>query len=299
MVSPKPGFLSLASWAVFSLLLWTSGEGGKLLVIPIDGSHWLSMLPVVEKLRDKGHEIVVVAPEINLRIHSSPLYTLKTYPVSYTKEFVEAEFKLMGHRSFTPQPFLEKLSKIANFTSMFLDSCKRLLSNKELLQYLEGSEFDAVFMDPFFPCGQILAEHLSLPSVFFLRALPCGLELQATQCPSPPSYVPRFFTRSSDSMAFPQRLGNLLASLASPLACSVLYSPYEPVIREFLRREATVPELFSHAALWLMKFDFVFEYPRPLMPNMVLVGGIGCARGNKLSQVSSRVFPSGLAAAEL
>ncbi|NWI07943.1 UD11 glucuronosyltransferase, partial [Tichodroma muraria] len=70
----------------------TSGEGGKLLVIPIDGSHWLSMRPVVEKLRDKGHEITVVAPEINLRIHSSPLYTLKTYPVSYTKEFVEAEF---------------------------------------------------------------------------------------------------------------------------------------------------------------------------------------------------------------
>ncbi|KAM7048974.1 UDP-glucuronosyltransferase 1A1-like isoform 2-T2 [Acridotheres tristis] len=284
MVSPKPGFLSLASWAVFFLLLWTSGEGGKLLVIPIDGSHWLSMRPVVEKLRDKGHEIVVVAPEINLRIHSSPLYTLKTYPVSYTKEFVEAEFKQMGHRSFTPQPFLEKLSKIANFTSMFLDSCKRLLSDKELIQYLKRSKFDAVFMDPFFPCGQILAEHLSLPSVYFLRGLPCSLEFQATMCPSPPSYVPRFFTRSTDRMSLRQRLGNLLATLGSSLACSVLYSPYNPLIREFLRREATVPELFSHAAVWLMKYDFVFEYPRPLMPNMVLVGGIGCTRENKLPQ---------------
>lgn len=288
MVSPKPGFLSPASWAVFFLLLGTSCEGGKLLVIPIDGSHWLSMRPVVERLRDKGHEIVVVAPEINLRIRSSPLYTLKTYPVSYTKEFVEAEFKQMGHRSFTPQPFSEKLSKIANFTSMFLDSCKHLLSDKELIRYLEGSKFDAVFMDPFFPCGQILAEHLSLPSVYFLRGLPCSLEFQATLCPSPPSYVPRFFTRSTDRMSFLQRLANLLATLGSSLACSVLYSPYDPLIREFLQREATVPELFGHAAVWLMKYDFVFEYPRPLMPNMVLVGGIGCTRENKLSQVSSR-----------
>uniref|UniRef100_A0A8C3N4U0 UDP-glucuronosyltransferase n=1 Tax=Geospiza parvula TaxID=87175 RepID=A0A8C3N4U0_GEOPR len=285
MVSPKPGFLSLASWAVFFLLLWTSGEGGKLLVMPIDGSHWLSMLPIIEKLRDKGHEIVVVAPEINLRIHSSPVYTLKTYPVSYTKEFVEAEFKEMGHRSFTPQPFLKKLSKIANFTSMFLDSCKRLLSDKELIQYLEGRKFDAIFMDPFFPCGQILAEHLSLPSVYFLRGLPCSVEFQATMCPSPPSYVPRFFTRSTDCMSFWQRLGNLLATLGSSLACSVLYSPYDPLIWEFLQREATVPELFSHAAVWLMKYDFVFEYPRPLMPNMVLVGGIGCTREKRLSQV--------------
>ncbi|XP_041902148.1 UDP-glucuronosyltransferase 1A1-like isoform X1 [Corvus kubaryi] len=284
MVSPKPAFLSPAPWAVVFLLLWASCDGGKLLVIPIDGSHWLSMRPVVEKLRDKGHEIVVVAPEINLRIHSSPLYTLKTYPVSYTREFVEAEFKQMGHRSFTPQPFLEKLSKIANFTSMFLDSCKRLLSDKELIRYLEGSKFDAVFMDPFFPCGQILAEHLSLPSVYFLRGLPCSLEFQATLCPSPPSYVPRFFTRSTDRMSFLRRLANLLATLGSSLACSVLYSPYDPLIREFLQREATVPELFGHAAVWLMKYDFVFEYPRPLMPNMVLVGGIGCTRENRLSQ---------------
>ncbi|NWV70866.1 UD11 glucuronosyltransferase, partial [Malurus elegans] len=276
--------LSLASWAVFFLLLGISCEGGKLLVIPIDGSHWLSMLPVVEKLRDKGHEIVVLAPAVNLRIHSSPLYTLKTYPVSYTKDFVEAEFKQMGHRSFTPQPFLKKLSKIANFTSMFLDSCRRLLSEQELIRYLKGSQFDAVFMDPFFPCGQILAEHLSLPSIYFVRGLPCGLELSAAQCPSPPSYVPRSFTRSTDRMSFPWRLANLLATLASSMACSVLYAPYEPLIREFLQRQASVPELFGHAAIWLMKYDFVFEYPRPLMPNMVLVGGIGCTRENKLSQ---------------
>ncbi|NXM69538.1 UD11 glucuronosyltransferase, partial [Serilophus lunatus] len=67
-------------------------EGGRLLVVPIDGSHWLSMHPVVERLQQRGHDVVVVAPEINLRIHPSVLYNLKTYPVSYTREYVEAEF---------------------------------------------------------------------------------------------------------------------------------------------------------------------------------------------------------------
>ncbi|NXS12939.1 UD11 glucuronosyltransferase, partial [Neodrepanis coruscans] len=248
------------------------------------GSHWLSMLPVVEQLRQRGHDVVVLAPEINLRIHPSVLYTLKTYPVSYTREYVEAEFRQMGYRSFTPQPFLAKLSKIANFTTMFLDSCKRLLAVRELIKYLEESKFDAVFMDPFFPCGQILAEHLSLPSVYLVRGLPCSLDFHATLCPNPPSYIPRFFTRFTDHMTFPQRVGNLVATLTTSLACTFLYSPYDPLIREFLQREATVPELLSHAALWLMKYDFAFEYPRPLMPNMVLVGGIGCARGSKLSQ---------------
>ncbi|XP_032549747.1 UDP-glucuronosyltransferase 1-1-like isoform X4 [Chiroxiphia lanceolata] len=284
MAPSKPGFHSPASWAVFCLLLWTFGEGGKLLVVPIDGSHWLSMRPVVERLRQRGHDLVVVAPQTNLRIRPSGLYTLKTYSVSYTREYVEAEFRQMGHRSFTPQPFLEKLAKIANFTTMFLDSCRRLLADRELIQYLEESRFDAVFMDPFFPCGQIVAEHLSLPSVYFVRGLPCSLDSQATLCPSPPSYIPRFSTRLTDRMNFLQRLGNLVASLSSSLACSFLYSPYDPLIREFLRREATVPELLGHAALWLLKYDFVFEFPRPLMPNMVLVGGTGCTRENKLSR---------------
>lgn len=102
MASSNVGFHSLASCLVFFLLLWTFAEGGKLLVIPIDGSHWLSMRPVVERLRHRGHEIVVLAPEINLRIGLSGHYTMKTYSVPYTKEYVEAEFKKLGHRSFTP-----------------------------------------------------------------------------------------------------------------------------------------------------------------------------------------------------
>uniref|UniRef100_A0A8C0IHQ3 UDP-glucuronosyltransferase n=2 Tax=Strigidae TaxID=30459 RepID=A0A8C0IHQ3_BUBBB len=271
---------------VLFLSFWSFAEGGKLLVLPQDGSHWLSIMrPVVERLRQKGHEIVVVAPEINLRIGLSVHYTIKTYSVPYTREYVEAEFKKMGYRSFTPQPFLEKFSKLANITTMFFDSCKRLLSNKELIKYLEESKFDAVFMDPFFPCGQIVAEHLSLPSVYLVRGLPCSLDFHATLCPNPPSYIPRFFTRYTDRMTFLQRVGNLIASLSSSLACSFLYSPYDGLIKEFLQQEATVLELFSHTSIWLMKYDFVFEYPRPLMPNMVLIGGISCTQEKALSQV--------------
>ncbi|XP_051479765.1 UDP-glucuronosyltransferase 1A1-like isoform X6 [Apus apus] len=284
MASSNPGFSSFASWLVSFLLLWTFSEGGKLLVVPIDGSHWLSMRPVVERLSQRGHGIVVVAPEANLRIGSSVHYTLKTYSVPYTKEYLEAEFKKLGYRSFTPQPFLEKFSKMANISSAFFESCQRLLSDKELVEHLEESQFDAVLMDPFFPCGQIVAEHLSLPSVYLIRGLPCSLDFQATLCPNPPSYIPRSFTRFTDRMAFLQRLGNLLAALSSSLPCSFLFAPYDGLIKEFLHREATLLELFSHASIWLMKYDFVFEYPRPLMPNMVLVGGISCTQEKGLSQ---------------
>ena len=85
---------------------------------------------------------------------------------------------------------------------MYLSTCEHLLSNKELLRYLEESKFDAVLTDPMLPCGQNLAEHLSVPSVFFLYQIPCGLEFEATQCPNPLSYVPRAFTDLTDRMNF-------------------------------------------------------------------------------------------------
>ncbi|NXL02973.1 UD16 glucuronosyltransferase, partial [Mesembrinibis cayennensis] len=67
--------------------------GGKLLVVPVDGSHWLSMREVLDGLRQKGHEIVVVAPEINLYIKSTKNFVMKMYPVPFTQEEMDENFR--------------------------------------------------------------------------------------------------------------------------------------------------------------------------------------------------------------
>ncbi|NXM41750.1 UD19 glucuronosyltransferase, partial [Gymnorhina tibicen] len=65
---------------------------GKLLVVPVDGSHWLSMREVVDMLQQKGHEVVVVAPEVTMRIKPSENFVMKTYSVPYTEEELKKEF---------------------------------------------------------------------------------------------------------------------------------------------------------------------------------------------------------------
>ncbi|KFO95213.1 UDP-glucuronosyltransferase 1-1, partial [Calypte anna] len=133
-----------------------------------------------------------------------------------------------------------------------------------------------IMMDPVLPCGPIVAEYLSLPSVYFLRGLPCTLDYKATQCPSPFSYVPRTFVSSSDHMTFVERVKNVLVGISEQLLCYLFYLKYENLASEFLHREVTVLELFSKASIWLMRYNFVFEYPRPVMPNMIYIGGINC-----------------------
>lgn len=57
--------LRLCSAWIFILLLPGLSDGRKLLVVPMDGSHWLSMRQVVEKLNERGHKVVVVIPELS------------------------------------------------------------------------------------------------------------------------------------------------------------------------------------------------------------------------------------------
>ncbi|XP_041891358.1 UDP-glucuronosyltransferase 1A1-like, partial [Corvus kubaryi] len=149
--------------------------------------------------------------------------------------------------------------------------------NKELMRYLEESKFDALLTDPVIPCGAILAEHLSLPSVYFLRGIPCGLDFEATQCPNPPSYVPRGFSQLTDRMSFLQRVKNLLFDTQNLFLCGFAIEPYSKLASEFLQREVTVLDLLRKGSVWLLRLEFVLDYPRPLMPNIIPVGGVNCA----------------------
>ncbi|NXF58326.1 UD11 glucuronosyltransferase, partial [Ciccaba nigrolineata] len=272
---------------VLLLSVLSLAAGGKLLVVPVDGSHWLSMREVLDVLSQKGHEIVVVAPEVSLHIKPTKNFVMKMYPIPFTKEDVHQAFWRTSQDVFEEGSFLERFLKIyervENISAMYLSTCAHLLYNKELVRYLEESKFDAVFTDPILPCGQILAEHLSVPSVVFLQQMPCGLEFEATQCPNPPSYVPRTFTELTDRMNFFQRVKNLIFDIPNYFLCDFVFQPYAKLASEFLQRDVTVPDLLRQVSIWLIKLDFVLHYPRPLMPNMIMVSGVNCAH-KKLTQ---------------
>lgn len=266
-------------------------EGGKILVLPQDGSHWLSMRPVVEKLQQKGHEVVVVVPSTSLYLkpRESQNYTVKVYPLPYGEEHLAVTFKSFINAHFVEQSILNIIitmyQSVIDISRLFYINCKSLLHNEDMMQYFRKSKFDVVFMDPIMMCGPIIAEYLSVPSVYFLRGFPCNMDYEATQCPNPPSYVPRLFTDNSDSMTFAQRVKNVLVRMLELVYCQPLFAPFEELAYEIIQKKVTATDLLSRGSVWLMRYDFVFEFPRPVMPNMVFIGGINCDQKKKLSQV--------------
>jgi len=155
---------------VLLLSVLSLAAGGKLLVMWVDGSHWFTMREVLDGLRQKGHEIVVVAPEINLHIKPMKYFFMKMYPVPFTQEDMDGNFQAFSEHMLKEGSFVERVFRFyeqAKITShVYLSTCAHLLSNKELLRYLAESTSDAVLSDPMIPSGQILADHLSVPSKF-------------------------------------------------------------------------------------------------------------------------------------
>lgn len=274
---------------VLCVLGLAASQGRKLLVVPVDGSHWLSMRGVIQQLHQRGHDLVVLASDASVYIKEGAFYTLKRYPVPFKREDLEASFINLGHGVFENQPFLERVIKtykrVKKNSALLLSICSHLLHNKEFMTSLAESNFDAVLTDPVLPCGPIVAQYLALPAVFFSNVLPCSLDFQGTQCPNPPSYVPRFLSFNTDRMTFLQRVENMLIALSENFLCSVVYSPYVSLASEVLQKDVTVQDLLSSASIWLLRSDFVKNYPRPSMPNIVFIGGINCAGQKPLSQV--------------
>ncbi|XP_014745389.1 PREDICTED: UDP-glucuronosyltransferase 1-6-like isoform X3 [Sturnus vulgaris] len=283
------------AWISIVLLLPGLSDGGKLLVVPMVGSHWLSMQEVVEKLSQRGHEVVVLVPEVSWQMKTTQAYKVVTYPVRQTLEELDNAFEEYISVHLTKKPFplnaLGVYKASVDVFNTFLGQCKDLFRSQETLRFLNQSRFDAILTDPIFMCGTILAHHLSLPFVFFMRGFPCNLHFSAPQSPSPLSYIPRLFSFNSDQMTFFQRVENALISLLELDYCNGNYAETLKLSSEVLQRDVSLTDLVDSAAIWILRFDFVFEYVRPVMPNMVFVGGINCAKKKPLPKVRFLVLP--------
>ncbi|XP_057708014.1 UDP-glucuronosyltransferase-like [Corythoichthys intestinalis] len=279
-------FSALGLLAGLCCFILGPAEGGKVLVFPVDGSHWLSMKILVKELTHRGHDVVVLVPESGMLMENSEGYRTQFFQVPYNKSELDRSFKQLQGSVFVKAPAFTDLffnvELLVNFTTFQAKGCRSLLSQPSLMSQLRDEGFDLVLTDPFLPCGSILARIFGIPAVYFLRGLPCDLDSKANRCPVPLSYVPRFYSGNTDVMTFPQRVKNNLMGLVESYLCGLMYAHFDDLASEFVEEGMTYKKLLSHGAIWLLRYDFVFEWPKPMLPNMFLIGGINCAREKPL-----------------
>uniref|UniRef100_A0A3B3CC19 UDP-glucuronosyltransferase n=1 Tax=Oryzias melastigma TaxID=30732 RepID=A0A3B3CC19_ORYME len=241
------------------ILCLSSSFSGKLLVVPMDGSHWVGIKAIAQELGRRGHRVTVVIPEVSMRMGPGKHYDTRTHTVPYGQAHIDAIMSMHKDILKTNQPFMERMQTKYHHILQIIDfihvTAESLLYNDTFISYL----------------AQQVSE--SLPTINLLRGIPCSLDIQSAGCPSPPSFVPRLFTGLTDKMNFKERVIN---TLVKPLFCRLLYWRFNNIAHQFLKEEVSVGEVLSDSDIWLLRIDFTLEFPRPLMPNMILVGGINC-----------------------
>lgn len=264
--------------------------GGRILVFPEDGSHWLNMEVILRELHSRGHNLTVLRSAKSWYIpQNSPVYTSITVnpapppagedlgPDFYT---ILMQRSLKLRRMLPVLRFLEQQKDTAAMLMMFhgeaLCMISTILDDSVLVAKLRVSRFDLMLTDPAFPAGVLLAQYLGMPMVYNVRWLNAG-EAHMTVAPTLPSYVPMYNSLFSDNMDLLQRTENFLRYLVILLQEHLVILPlYVNLLKRHFPPGADLLSMQRSADVWLMRVDFVFEFPRPTMPNVVYVGGFQC-----------------------
>ncbi|XP_041671585.1 UDP-glucuronosyltransferase 1-2-like [Cheilinus undulatus] len=279
-----------------SLLASPTVEGGKILVFPVDGSHWVNMNLMIQDLHARGHEVTVVRTSTSWYIkESAPHYRSITITLQEAISIEEQDFfvtflvKMLEIQKAGASPIAfmkfwwEMLTSLSDIHKQASLVGVEILENKTLLQSLRDTQFDVVLIDPGLPVGVVVAHELKLPTVFNVRWITSG-EGHFVVAPSPTSYVPTSGHAASDRMTFVERVKNILHYLLNIYIDRFIVCPhYDQLVDKYFGPDVDFYHLLQGTDIWLMRVDFVFEFPRPTMPNVVYIGGFQCKPSEPLS----------------
>uniref|UniRef100_A0A672INM9 UDP-glucuronosyltransferase n=1 Tax=Salarias fasciatus TaxID=181472 RepID=A0A672INM9_SALFA len=280
---------------IFSTFLsWKVTHGGKILIVPFEGSHWVNMKVMIKALHSQGHALDVVRNSKSWYIKDdSPHYDAITVPVdeAFNNDFINPILKKIISIERGESPLItfvslqaEMFSALSEIHRMTCEMTMTMLKDENLINSLKARKYDLLLTDPAWGSGIILAHALNLPLVYNVRWITGG-EGHLAIAPSPLSYIPMVGSGLTDKMNFKERLKNFLFYMIWEAQDTFLIRPqYQAVCERFFGPEVRYTDLQRGADLWLMRVDFVFEFPRPTMPNVIYMGGFQCKPAEPLPQ---------------
>ncbi|XP_059211330.1 UDP glucuronosyltransferase 5 family, polypeptide G1 [Centropristis striata] len=261
----------------------TCCSGSRILVVPVDGSHWVNMEIILRELHARGHNITVLRSPNSWYIPShSPMYTFINVTmledeadINFYNKMLLDVMECRGYPTFIRSFFQQYLitSMLREGHKMIARSTATMLDNPIFMKSLQDAKFDLMLTDPALPTGVLLGGYLKLPMVFNVRWINNG-EGHFVIAPSPVSYVPVSGSELHDQMDFLERTKNMLHYLYSFVEQHFFISPaYSDLLQRHYPPGTDLLSLQRAADIWLVRTDFVFEFSRPTMPNVVYIGG--------------------------
>lgn len=274
---------------LFSLLFivkWTYSFN-ILVMFPHPGkSHFLTFVGLFKALAQKGHNLTVISH-----------FPLEEQIPNYR------DIEIGGFEVFLKSGVLDKLdiSKLDSkgrfnkyFVSLILAhvadlSCNVGLGSETVQNFLkENNHFDVFITESFITdCFLTVAKKLNAPVVRIHTCTLMPFTSHRFGNPDNPAYIPTNYLAYSDKMTFFERLENTFVTvIISAFFNTVVLKNDKRVSMKYLGEfGSTLDSDIMNDSLLLVAIHFTLNYPRPLVPNMIEIGGIHIGKPNALSKV--------------
>lgn len=184
------------------------------------------------------------------------------------------------------------LTKIMDLWRNNVGTCDLMLQEEEIqkLIHAKNLHFDLVIVEAFFnECFLGFVHKFKAPLIHLCTFGGAHWIGDWVGNPNPYAYVPDVLLEYGDKMDFWERMVNTIVGTFWRLGRQYYYLPgQDAIMRKHFNDSDDLPsvaEIEYTTSLVLLNHHFSISYPRPLMPNMVQVGGMHVQPPRKLPQV--------------
>nr|CAD7437951.1 unnamed protein product [Timema bartmani] len=235
-------------------------------------SHHIWNRSLMQALAARGHQLTVVSPDSDP--NTGPNLTYILLEGSY--EHIMNNFKYAGGWDDSLYQRTSFLTKWSFFNCEYQMSSTKGM--KQILGYPDGKVFDLIISEAAFTeCFMTLIPKFGNPPVVLVSGvgIPPNVD-QMTGTPANPSYIPDYQLPLSENMDFQERFLNFITYLVNYIFHTYYYLPkLEDIASHHLGyKVASIDELRRNISILLSNSFHGFDTPRPLMPNVIPVGGM-------------------------
>lgn len=259
-------------------------------IFPLTGkSHFLAFELLMKGLVDKGHNVTILG--------YFPLESTKNYRFISVADSLQS---ISEHANLYDLTKIDSASRWSMYTIfLFLDtfgqkSCEMLFESLNLQNFLkENNKFD-IAVTEFFnsDCSLAIVEKFKCPVIRVHSTTMMPWTHTRYSNPVNPAYIPSNFLPISDKIAFLAKVENLLISQIQNIYfhTKMIKSNNDIVEKYFGKLTSSLSDAIYNDSLLLINTHFTLNLPRPLVPNVVEVGGIHIGKIRPLPKVSSFSF---------
>ncbi|XP_072014241.1 2-hydroxyacylsphingosine 1-beta-galactosyltransferase-like [Amphiura filiformis] len=252
--------ISLSSLVLIIAISVTKSARILILQGPGEGSHYFTATAIGEVLVKRGHQVTILLSDLYAyranATKDAQLYNFELYQSSMTAETRDELYTAMNRAAFK--------------------KCENILKDVTLLSKLTMIDFDLILVDMIFNCPVLVAQYLDKPFVYFVASsmVPHPFSFR-NRLPINPAYIPEMLTGFDHRMPFMNRLKNTINTGIGMMLCNLVLDPYEQIKKVYkIKPEVSMYDALGEGELWFLHTNFALDFPRPLMPNVIPVGGL-------------------------